>query len=74
MRAHRKPLTGEARLKATARSYAKVYLKRGLLARWACEECGNQEVQMHHADYSKPLEISWFCREHHLALHRKQLA
>jgi hypothetical protein len=29
---------------------------------------------MHHADYSKPLEISWFCREHHLALHRKQLA
>jgi hypothetical protein len=25
---------------------------------------------MHHPDYAKPLNVVWFCREHHLAIHR----
>jgi hypothetical protein len=25
---------------------------------------------MHHADYNKPLLVRWFCRPHHLTLHR----
>lgn len=31
-----------------------------------CEELGER----HHDDYSKPLEIRWFCKKHHKELHR----
>lgn len=60
-----KPL---ARLKANCRAYANVYLKRGKIKKKSCEICGN-EAQMHHNDYSKPLEITWLCREHHIQFH-----
>jgi hypothetical protein len=33
-----------------------------------CEVCGATKVEKHHPDYSKPLEVRWLCREHHLAL------
>lgn len=63
-------LTPEQRLKDNARSYAHQYLKRGKIERKPCEvdSCVNWP-QMHHDDYSKPLEVRWFCREHHLRLH-----
>lgn len=70
MRANRKLPEGEARMRANARSYAKVYLKRGKIIRQPCRDCG-AEAQMHHPDYSKPLEVIWLCREHHLAEHHK---
>ena len=63
------PLQGEARKRANARSYAKVYLSRGKLERKPCKICG-AKAQMHHEDYAKPLEVTWLCREHHLELHR----
>jgi|ERR1035437_796284 hypothetical protein len=28
--------------------------------------CGVQKVQSHHPDYSKPLEIVWLCKNHHM--------
>ena len=72
MRATR-PLHSElptpARLRANARSYASVYLKRGKLKKKPCERCGEEKVQMHHEDYSQPLQVRWLCRECHLALH-----
>ena len=64
-------LTGEARRRANARSYAKVYLRRGKLKRQPCEMCGVAVVQMHHDDYSKPLAVRWLCRACHLGLHGK---
>lgn len=64
-------LTGEARLKYIARSYARVYLKRGLLTEQPCEGCGGEEVEIHHDDYSKPLQVRWMCRKCHLAHHRE---
>ena len=37
-----------------------------------CVECGSMtNIERHHPDYSKPLEVIWLCRDHHRALHRK---
>ena len=64
MRAWRKnrPLTPEQRLRDNARSYAGVYLRRGLIQRQPCEQCSALKAQMLHEDYSKPLAIRWVCR------------
>lgn len=51
--------------KAKARSYANVYLRRGKIQKNPCA-CGNTIVEMHHADYAKPLDISWECRTCHM--------
>lgn len=63
------PLTEEQRIKDRARSYASVYLKRGLITRGPCRDCGTDDAQMHHEDYSRPIDITWLCRDCHLALH-----
>ena len=64
-----RPLVGLARDKDIARSYANVYLKRGKIKRQGCAVCG-EPAQMHHEDYSKPLDVMWLCKAHHQALHR----
>lgn len=28
--------------------------------------CGSSRVEAHHEDYSKPLEIEWLCKRHHV--------
>lgn len=62
-------LKPEQKIKSNARSYAKVYLKRGAIKKQPCEVCGAFDTQMHHTDYSKPLQVSWLCRRHHLIEH-----
>lgn len=57
-----------AQMRANARAHANVYLKRGKLVKGVCA-CGETKVQMHHDDYSKPLQVTWMCRECHLKLH-----
>jgi len=60
-------LPEEARKKATARSYAHVYVKRGKIERKPCKICGtNERLEMHHEDHSKPTEVIWLCRKHHI--------
>lgn len=34
-----------------------------------CEVCGRTDVQGHHEDYSKPLDVIWLCPPHHAARH-----
>lgn len=68
-RENRKPLTAEQRFKDSTRSYAGVYKRRGKLLERPCEVCG-AVAEMHHDDYSKPLEVKWLCRTHHRELHR----
>ena len=63
-------LSGEARKRANARSFAHQYVYRGKLKRLSCKECG-KPAQMHHEDYSKPLEVTWLCRRCHLQVHGK---
>ncbi len=42
----------------------------GLLVPESCEQCGSTEnIDAHHDDYSKPLEVRWLCRSHHKRLH-----
>ncbi len=71
MRAWRKthPLNAEQRRKDAARSYASVYTRRGLLKRKPCEVCGTWDnLERHHDDYAKPLQVRWLCRKHHLEI------
>lgn len=64
------PLTSDQKRKVNSRSYANVYLKRGKLLRKACECCGEENSQIHHPDYDKPLKVVWLCRSCHLKLHK----
>jgi hypothetical protein len=63
------PLTPEQKRKANARAYANVYLRRGKIERGPCADCGKPGMHMHHADYDKPLEVTWLCDECHGARH-----
>ena len=72
MRKTRKPyglLPDEEKRKSTARSYAHVYRDRGKISRQCCAFCGEGRSEMHHEDYSAPLDVQWICRKCHLDLH-----
>lgn len=73
MREHRpkhSELNDEARMKANARSYLHVYVKRGKIEKLPCGICGSERSEAHHPDHTRPLDIIWLCREHHLELHK----
>lgn len=46
-------------------------IRDGKLERGVCEVCGSDKVEAHHDDYTKPLEVRWLCKSHHMELHRK---
>lgn len=74
MREHRpkhSQLTDLQRHKANCRAYANTYKRRGKLDVKSCQECGRR-AEMHHKDYSRPLDVTWLCRECHLELHKAQ--
>jgi hypothetical protein len=54
--------------KTRARDAVSKALKRGKLVRQPCEVCGISETEAHHTDYTKPLDVQWFCRPHHRAM------
>lgn len=57
--------------KDKARQVFKEAVRSGRITRMPCEECGKPKGHGHHPDYSKPLEVKWLCRTHHMRLHRK---
>jgi len=68
----RHELTPEQRLKGNCRAYAREYLRRGKLIPRPCEVAGcAAKPEMHHEDYSQPLQVRWMCRDHHLKHHEK---
>lgn len=47
----------------------------GFLLRGPCEVCGTiDNVQGHHDDYPKPLDVRWMCFRHHCEVHGKVVA
>ena len=34
-----------------------------------CQICKSREVEAHHYDYTKPLNVIWLCKEHHEEVH-----
>lgn len=59
-----------------ARNSVNYAIKKGYLKRGACDKCGSiEKIEGHHEDYSKPLEVIWLCKKHHVeadkALKRK---
>ena len=47
-------------------------IKAGKLLKGVCEVCKKKEVEAHHDDYYRPLEVRWLCRKHHLEVHNKK--
>lgn len=65
-------LPPEERKKANARSYTNVLIRRGVLMRQPCRDCGAEKVQPHHPDYNDPRNVVWLCSRCHRELHRKE--
>ncbi len=54
--------------KEDARVFSRLAVKFGYLEKESCH-CGSEESQIHHSDYTDPLNVKWLCREHHLEEH-----
>ena len=46
-------------------------VKKKVLIPKPCIVCGEEPAEKHHEDYSKPLNITWLCKAHHLKRHRE---
>lgn len=62
-------MPGSPKEKFEARSIVKWAIEQGLKV-MPCEICQSTEnVEAHHDDYSKPLDIRWLCQRHHREVH-----
>lgn len=60
--------------KYTARTAVSNAIRDGRLIKQPCEICGTCEnVQAHHDDYDKQLEVRWLCFLHHRELHGQKV-
>lgn len=60
----------ERKLRAWCRSTANHALRDGLIKREGCYIC-EALAEMHHADYTKPLDVGWYCFIHHRKHHKE---
>lgn len=59
-------------IKRQARVLVRNAVRDGRLAKQPCVVCGTTEnIEAHHEDYSRPLEVVWLCRKHHGEAHRQ---
>lgn len=56
-------------LRRSAREYLNLAVYFGHVKIQPCEACGAEEVQAHHDDYTRPLDVRWLCGKHHAAVH-----
>jgi len=59
-------------VKKMAQQAVHIAIRSKKLIRKPCAVCGNLKVDAHHPDYSRPLEVIWLCRKHHIEIHRKE--
>lgn len=58
------------------RAWAKLReaIDRGEIIKKPCAICETtRNIEAHHFDYNKPLEVIWLCKKHHKETHRKLL-
>lgn len=53
-----------------ATSKVQTALLSGKIEPQPCEICGESRAYAHHDDYSKPLEVRWLCKRHHVEWHK----
>lgn len=58
--------------KLRARRTVNNHILNGRICRQPCEICGETKTDAHHDDYTKPLDVRWLCRRHHLEHHGKE--
>lgn len=61
-------------MKRAAQRIANNAIASGLLVPEPCRDCGKKKVDAHHPDYSKPLDVIWLCRTHHILEHSRMNA
>jgi hypothetical protein len=60
--------------KQNVRTFTRNCIKIGILIKEQCKICGtNENVEAHHEDYTKPLDVIWLCRNHHREHHKNQI-
>jgi hypothetical protein len=57
----------EIKIKALREMHAA--LRKGTISRKSCNVCGDENSEGHHEDYTKPLDIIWLCKKHHMERH-----
>ena len=57
--------------KRKAHNDLRTALQQGIIDKKPCSICGSINSQAHHSDYSKPLDVTWYCQFHHMkTIHR----
>lgn len=60
-------------IKVTCRYICRQAVKKWELIKLPCEVCNSiNRIEAHHEDYSKPLDVKWLCKKHHVELHFKK--
>jgi len=60
--------------KVRARRMVNSAVQTGKLQRGKCVKCGTEEnIEAHHTDYDKPLEVEWICKKHHIEFHNSEV-
>lgn len=58
------------KIKDRVRNIAMQARRNGILIKQNCQFCGDRYTEMHHQDYTKPLEVTWLCHKCHMRFHR----
>jgi len=61
----------ERLIRAAVHRRANRAVRDGELKREPCEECYTLKTDMHHDDYSKPLDVHHLCRSCHMVKHKR---
>lgn len=59
-------------VKAVAHAVFHKAVRRGVIAPQPCIICGKAKAEGHHENYSRPLEVIWLCKSHHMMRHGKR--
>lgn len=61
------------KMKLACRIETRRLIFKGILKYAPCEICGtDKDIQCHHDDYMKPLDVRWLCRKHHVEYHNSR--